>query len=349
MRRGRLTGGPQPCEITGERGTTLDTSLAGALPPEARVGLLRTMLRIREFEDRVAESYLRGMTAGSMFHLSVGEEGAAAGAGAAMQEGDCFTTHHRGHGIFLARGADPGRMFAEVFGRREGYCAGKGGSMHIADIALGHMGANAIVGANIPISLGGGFAMKYLKTGRASVAFFGDGALNQGVLYESMNMAALWKLPVLFAVVNNQYGMGTRIDRASATSQFVERAETFGVRGARADGMDVEAVWRAARDLLAHCRSGQGPAFLIADCYRFYGHGRKDPSPYRSKEEEESWRQRDPVQAQKRRLLEAGLLTEEGFTALAAEVTKEMDAAVAWAAQASMPEPADLHRHVYAD
>ncbi len=254
---------------------------AGTLSAEERVELLRTMLRIREFEDRVAESYLRGMTAGSMFHLSVGEEAVAAGAGAAMQPGDCFTTHHRGHGVFLARGADPGRMFAEVFGRREGYCAGKGGSMHIADISLGHMGANAIVGANIPISLGGGFAMKYLKTGQASVAFFGDGALNQGVLYESLNMAALWKLPVLFVVVNNQYGMGTRVDRASASLSFVERAATFGVEGEKADGMDAEAVWQASARLLDRARQGGGPGFLLADCYRFYGHGRKDPSPYR--------------------------------------------------------------------
>jgi len=317
--------------------------------PELRLGLLRTMLRIREFENRVAESYLRGITAGSMFHLSVGEEAVAAGAGAAMESGDCFTTHHRGHGIFLARGADPARMFAEVFGRREGYCAGKGGSMHIADISLGHMGANAIVGANIPISLGGGFAMKYLKTGKASAAFFGDGALNQGVLYESLNMAALWQLPVLFAVVNNQYGMATRVDRASASLRFVDRAETFGVRGAEVDGMDAEAVWRAARELLARCRGGQGPAFLLADCYRFYGHGRKDPSPYRSKEEEESWRRRDPLDRQRKRLLAAGLLSEQGFAALAAEVSREMDEAVAWAARGSMPEPADLFRHVYAD
>jgi pyruvate dehydrogenase E1 component alpha subunit len=307
------------------------------------------MLRIREFEDRVAESYLRGMTAGSMFHLSVGEEAAAAGAGLAMQQGDCFTTHHRGHGIFLARGADPKRMFAEVFGRREGYCGGKGGSMHIADIGLGHMGANAIVGANIPISLGGGFTQKYLKTGKASVAFFGDGALNQGVLYESMNMAALWKLPVLFFTVNNQYGMGTRIDRASATLAFVERAESFGVRGAEVDGMDAEEVLRAARELLAYSRAGSGPSFLIANCYRFYGHGRKDPSPYRTRDEEESWRKRDPIEWQKRALIESGLLSEEGFTALAQEAVKEMDSAVEWAAKASMPEPGDLSAHVYAD
>jgi acetoin:2,6-dichlorophenolindophenol oxidoreductase subunit alpha len=322
---------------------------AGELSAEDRLGLLRTMLRIREFEDRVAESYLRGMTAGSMFHLSVGEEAVAAGIGAAMRRGDCFTTHHRGHGVFLARGADPGRMFAEVFGRREGYCAGKGGSMHIADISLGHMGANAIVGANIPISLGGGFAMKYLKTGQASVAFFGDGALNQGVLYESLNMAALWKLPVLFAVVNNQYGMGTRVDRASASLQFVERAATFGVAGEQADGMDAEAVWRAADRLLARARQGGGPGFLLADCYRFYGHGRKDPSPYRDKEEEDAWKRRDPIALQKRRLAEAGLLDEEGYAALAREVASEMDGAVAWAAKASLPEPGDLYTYVYAE
>jgi TPP-dependent pyruvate/acetoin dehydrogenase alpha subunit len=289
------------------------------------------------------------MTAGSMFHLSVGEEAVAAGVGAVMRKGDCFTTHHRGHGVFLARGADPGRMFAEVFGRREGYCAGKGGSMHIADIALGHMGANAIVGANIPISLGGGFAMKYLKTGSASVAFFGDGALNQGVLYESLNMAALWKLPVVFAVVNNQYGMGTRVDRASASLQFVERAATFGVPGEKADGMDAEAVRRAADRLLTRAREDGGPGFLLADCYRFYGHGRKDPSPYRTKEEEESWKRKDPIALQKRRLTEAGLLDEEGFAALAKEVSEEMDRAVAWAAQASLPEPGDLYTHVYAE
>ena len=320
------------------------TAPAGA----QRVSLLRMMMRIREFEDRVAESYLRGLTAGSMFHLSVGEEAAAAGAGLAMVDGDCFTTHHRGHGIFLARGAQPGRMFAEVFGRTEGYCEGKGGSMHIADITLGHMGANAIVGANIPISLGGGFSMKYKKTGRLSVAFFGDGALNQGVLYESMNMAALWKLPLVFFVVNNQYGMGTRIDLASASLDFVKRAESFGVRGAEVDGMDVEAVFAASQELFSWSRAGNGAGFLIANCYRFYGHGRKDPSPYRNKAEEEEWKRRDPVETQKKRLLEAGLLTEQGVKDMAAEVTKEMDEAVAWAAKQAEPGPDDLYTHVFA-
>jgi pyruvate dehydrogenase E1 component alpha subunit len=181
------------------------------------------------------------------------------------------------------------------------------------------------------------------------VAFFGDGALNQGVLYESLNMAALWRLPVLFAVVNNQYGMGTRVDRASASLQFVERAATFGVEGEKANGMDAEAVWRAAERLLTRARGGGGPGFLLADCYRFYGHGRKDPSPYRTKEEEETWRRKDPIALLKRRLAEAGLLDEEGYAALAREVASEMEAAVAWAAKASLPEPGDLYTHVYAE
>jgi pyruvate dehydrogenase E1 component alpha subunit len=211
------------------------------------------------------------------------------------------------------------------------------------------MGANAIVGANIPISLGGGFSMKYRNTGAVSVAFFGDGALNQGVLYESMNMAALWKLPVVFVVINNQYGMGTRIDRASACLRFVERAETFGLRAAEVDGMDVEAVYGAASDLYAHGREGRGPAFLIADCYRYYGHGRKDPSPYREKEEEEAWRRLDPILAQKARLLDAGLLDETAATVMAQDAAAEMEAAVTWASKAAMPEPGELWTSVYAD
>ena len=176
--------------------------------------LYRTMRRIRSFEERVAELYVRGESAGSMLHLSIGEEAAAAGVCAAMRPEDSFTTHHRGHGIFLARGADPNRMMAEIGGKATGYCGGKGGSMHIADMALGHLGANAIVGGGIPHVVGAGLSYKRLKKDAVSVAFFGDGAMQQGVLYESMNMAALWDLPVVLVCIKNQYGMGTRIDRA---------------------------------------------------------------------------------------------------------------------------------------
>lgn len=312
-----------------------------------RKHLLHTMMRIREFENRVGESYLRGITAGSMFHLSVGEEAVAAGMGCSMHEGDYFTTHHRGHGIFIARGADLSRMFAEIFGRIDGYCKGKGGSMHIADVNLGHMGANAIVGANIPISLGGGFSIKYQERDSISVAFFGDGALNQGVLYESMNMAALWKLPVIFAVINNQYGMGTRIDHASASLRFAERAETFGVHGVEVDGMDVEAVWKASQSLYEAARRGEGPSLIVANAYRFYGHGRKDPSPYRSKEEEAHWKQHDPITTHRHRLAEEHVMNDADFEKLEQEVKSEVDLAVERAAASSPPAEEELYTDVY--
>lgn len=316
---------------------------------ELKLRFLQTMLRIREFEDATGEMYLRGLTAGSMLHLSVGEEATVTGIGLAMREGDYFTTHHRGHGIFIARGGRLDRMMAEIFGRIDGYCRGKGGSMHIADIRVGHMGANAIVGGNIPIALGGGFTAKYLNQDRVSVAFFGDGALNQGILYESMNMAALWKLPVLFAVVNNQYGMGTRIDHASASLDFVRRSETFGVHGARTDGMDVEEVWRNASALLAHSREGKGPTFLIADAYRYYGHGRKDPSPYREKAEEEQWKKRDPIAGYKQKLLDQRLLTEGQYDDMFKTVQNEVEQAVEFAKNSPPPEADELYRDLFAD
>ncbi|MCF7927488.1 MAG: hypothetical protein K9L68_00220 [Spirochaetales bacterium] len=311
--------------------------------------LLRTMVRIREFEDSVGEMHLRGLTAGSMLHLSVGEEAIAAGIGLAMQEGDVFTTHHRGHGIFIARGGEMNRMMAEIFGKSDGYCRGKGGSMHIADVHYGHLGANAIVGGNIAIAMGGGFTQNYRKTSNVSVAFFGDGALNQGVLYESMNMAALWDLPVMFAVVNNQYGMGTRIDRASASQEFVKRGESFGLRSLQVDGMDVEAVYQGANRLFEHSRSGKGPTFFICDAYRFYGHGRKDPSPYREKNEEKKWWDRDPIPAYKDTLISADLISDADYQEDLDAAKAEVADAVEFAKNSQVPEENDLYTYVYVD
>ena len=346
--RNTFTREARPEEGGGTRGR--DTSRRDSRPgPQLRQDLLRTMLRIRGFEDAVGESHMRGLTAGSMLHLSVGEEAVAAGIGRAMVDGDLFTTHHRGHGIFIARGGELSRMMAEIYGRTDGYCRGKGGSMHIADIEYGHMGANAIVGGNIPISLGGGFALKYENKPNVSVAFFGDGALNQGILYEAMNMAALWDLPVMFAVVNNQYGMGTRVDRASACNRFAERAESFGVRGAEVDGMDVEKVFHKASELFEHSRAGKGPTLLVSECYRFYGHGRKDPSPYRTKEEEAGWKEKDPVESYARRLVAEGVLSENDVEAMRNETGKEVEAAVEFAKNSPVPEKEELFDHVYVD
>ena len=226
------------------------------------------MRRIRTFEERVGELFVRGQSAGSMLHLSIGEEAAAVGVGAAMLDGDTFTTHHRGHGVFLARGADPRLMMAEIAGKETGYCSGKGGSMHIADMKLGHLGANAIVGGGIPSVVGAGLAARHKRSDSVSVAFFGDGATGQGVLYESMNMAALWRLPVLFVCINNQYGMGTRIDNATADPDLYKRAIPFGLKGAAVDGSDVEAVAEIAGEMIGDARAGK-PGFLVVDCYPF--------------------------------------------------------------------------------
>jgi TPP-dependent pyruvate/acetoin dehydrogenase alpha subunit len=309
--------------------------------------LYRTMRRIRTFEERVGELFVRGQSAGSMLHLSIGEESAAAGVCRHMIDGDTFTTHHRGHGIFLARGADPNRMMAEIGGKEAGYCHGKGGSMHIADMGLGHLGANAIVGGGIPAVVGAGLAIRHHKAGKISAAFFGDGATGQGILYESMNMAALWGLPCLFVCINNQYGMGTRIDQATANAKLHERAQAFGLVAETVDGLDVEAVSDVAGRLIAEVRRGK-PAFLVVDCYRFYGHARKDKSPYRDPAEEELGRQKDPVAFARKTLIDRGLATEVELGNLDTEIDAEMDATIDFTIAQKEPPLSSMFRDVYA-
>ncbi len=316
------------------------------LPNTMLPALYRTMRRIRTFEERVAELYARGLSAGSMLHLSIGEEGAAAGVAAAMRPEDSFTTHHRGHGIFLARGADPARMMAEIGGKENGYCRGKGGSMHIADMTLGHLGANAIVGGGIPHVVGAGLSAKRLGSDAVAVAFFGDGAMQQGLLYESMNMAALWDLPVLFVCINNQYGMGTRIDRATRSIDFDRRAEAFGLAAGMVDGEDVEAVFETARSLADGARAGR-PGFMAVSCFRFFGHGRMDKSPYRTADEEAAGRKRDPVARARDALLSRGLADAASLDALDAEIACEMDATIEATGDAASPELASMFRDVF--
>ncbi|MDD9717484.1 thiamine pyrophosphate-dependent dehydrogenase E1 component subunit alpha [Dinoroseobacter sp. PD6] len=309
--------------------------------------LYEDMRRVRTFEERVGELFVRGKSAGSMLHLSIGEESAAVGVCAHMRDGDTFTTHHRGHGIFLARGADPDRMMAEIAGKESGYCHGKGGSMHIADMGLGHLGANAIVGGGIPAVVGAGLSARHKKSGAISVAFFGDGATGQGILYESMNMAALWKLPVIFVCINNQYGMGTRIDQATANPNLHERAAAFGLAARTVDGLDVEDVADAAADLIAGARAGR-PAFLSIDCYRFFGHARKDKSPYRDEAEEAEGRKKDPVLRARDKLISGGLMSEAELDALDTRVASEMDGSIDFAVAGNEPQMQSMFRDVYA-
>jgi len=319
--------------------------MTSATPPvtlanDARLARYRTMKRIRSFEERVGEMFLKGESAGSMLHLSIGEE-AVVGLTDHMTEGDTFTTHHRGHGIFLARGADPMRMLAEIGGREAGYCRGKGGSMHIADRGLGHLGANAIVGGGIPHVVGAGITARNTGTRSVSVAFFGDGGMGQGILYEAMNMAALWKLPVVFCCINNQYGMGTRVDRSAGRQDFPSRAEAFGLQAARADGADVEAVHTAAAAIVEGARDGR-PGFLEIDAYRFHGHARMDKSPYRTPEEEEEGRRRDPLATARAALADDTLLD-----TIDAEAEAEMDKAMIAAIAAPAPAADTMFQDVY--
>lgn len=321
--------------------------MTSATPNSQLLALYRQMRRVRTFEERVGELFVRGQSAGSMLHLSIGEESAAVGVAAQMQPGDTFTTHHRGHGIFLARGADPNRMMAEIAGKETGYCGGKGGSMHIADMGLGHLGANAIVGGGIPAVVGAGLSARNQASGAVSIAFFGDGATGQGILYEAMNMAALWQLPCVFVCINNQYGMGTRIDRATANPALHERAAAFGLAAETVDGLAVEDVAEAAQRLIAGARAGR-PAFLAIDCYRFFGHARKDKSPYRDAGEEETGRQKDPVAAARAKLIETGQAEAGALDTLDAEIAAEMDATIDFAAAGAEPQLPAMFRDVYA-
>lgn len=308
--------------------------------------LYTAMRRIRTFEERVGELFVRGESAGSMLHLSIGEESAAVGVATAMKSGDTFTTHHRGHGVFLARGADPKRMMAEIAGKETGYCRGKGGSMHIADMGLGHLGANAIVGGGIPAVVGAALVARRKNTGAVSVAFFGDGAMQQGILYESMNMAALWDLPAVFVCINNQWGMGTRIDQATRATALHERARAFGLNGETVDGLDVRAVRDVAATLIDAARAGT-PGFLSVDCYRHFGHARKDKSPYRTEAEEESGRARDPVAFARAALADAGHPA-DALNSIDETAALEMDATIDYAIGSDEPPIASMFRDVFA-
>ena len=310
--------------------------------------LYTTMKRIRVFEERVAELFVRGETAGSMLHLSIGEELGPACVTKTMIEGDTFTTHHRGHGIFLARGGNPDKMMAEIAGKKDGYCKGKGGSMHIADMSLGHLGANAIVGGGIPTVVGAALSYKYLNKKNVSIAFFGDGAMQQGILYESMNMAALWELPVVFCCINNQYGMGTKIDDAVGLKDFSSRAKSFGLDCLHVNHLDAEKAYTDVKDLIDKTRNNK-PSFIEVECYRFFGHARKDKSPYRKEEEEIENRKLDPIVHAKNKILSDKLLSEEEIKVIDSQIDEEMDVSMNYAIESPLNDESEIFKDVYDD
>src|SRR6202163_3286420 len=309
----------------------------------------RQMVSIRLFEEQVNEVYTRALMPG-LAHLYSGEEAVAVGICEALRIDDYITSTHRGHGHCLAKGASPHRMFAELLGKEAGYCRGKGGSMHIADPATGNLGANAIVGGSVGIATGAAFTAKHLKTDRVAVCFFGEGALGQGSLYEVMNLAQLWKLPVIYLCENNMYNEYTHYTETTAGT-ILGRATAFGLEAASVDGQDVRAVNEVATRLVQRARSGGGPAFLQADTYRYSGHhvGDINREYYRTKQEEQQWKtERDPIKLHASWLLAQGYADAPELDRIAAEARAEMEAAVKFAIASPYPSVDQVEQDVYA-
>ena len=303
---------------------------------------LQTMMLIRRFEERAGEMYAKAKV-GGFLHLAIGEEATIVGACRAMRDDDYVISTYRSHGHALARGADPDRVMAELFGRDDGVSRGRGGSMHMFDLENRFMGGYGIVGGNLPLAAGMALASDYQGLDEVTVCVFGDGAANQGTFGETLNLAALWKLPVVFMVTNNQFGMGTALERHSAVTDLHRRGEGFGVPGMRCDGMDVVETYEVMREAIRRAREERQPILVEAVTYRFRGHSMADPEEYRTKEQVEEWRKRDPINAFAERLE----LDEEEAKRLDQEAVKRVDEAVAFADKSSFPAPESLYDHIY--
>lgn len=311
--------------------------------------MYRQMVRIRTFEDNANQLYLSAKMPG-LTHMYSGEEAVAVGICEALTDDDRITSTHRGHGHCVAKGADFKKMFCELLGKAEGYCRGKGGSMHIADQSHGNLGANAIVGGSMGIATGSALRARLQGSDDVTVCFFGDGATAQGLMYEVMNMAALWKLPVIYACENNGYSEYTRTEEIAAGS-ITARAEAFGIEAFKVDGQDVLAVNELAQKLVARCRKGEGPFFVELETYRYHGHhvGDINREYYRSKAEEKDWREnRDPIVRFRTWLVDQGVASEDEIEAINAEIEKDAADAVAYAEAASYPDTSEVYMHVYA-
>ena len=307
---------------------------------------LRRMHRIRRFEEAAEESYIRGLSYGTM-HLSIGQEATAVGVCISLSDADFITSTHRGHGHCIAKGAELTPMFAEFLGRETGYCRGRGGSMHIAEPARGNLGANGIVGGGLPIAVGAALSAKKRQTGAVAVAFFGDGANNEGVFHESLNFATIWKLPVVFVCENNQYAMSMAIARSTAVANVADRAGAYGMPALIVDGNDFAAVAEASFQATDRARAGEGPTLIEAKTYRTRGHSRSDRNRYRSREEIEAWKARDPIARFETEIVTLGLITAHQAAEVASEVEKEMAGAVAAASAAPWPSTDEVTRDVY--
>jgi pyruvate dehydrogenase E1 component alpha subunit len=306
----------------------------------------RCMVRIREFETRAHEVFLQGELPGFL-HLYLGEEAIAAGVTAALRPDDWVASSHRGHGHLIAKGGDIRLMMAEIFGRSTGYCKGKGGSMHIADLDLGILGANGIVGGGIPIGTGAALACQYRGTDSVAVSFFGDAASNRGTFHEAVNMAAVWDLPIVFVCENNLYGVSTCQRDHMRIKDIADRGAAYGIPGMIADGNDVEAVYEAAVEAVERARRGKGPTLLECKTWRHQGHFVGDPCAYRDPLEHEEWMRKDPIPRGAQALIERGFATEETVAQLKAEIRAEIDEATEFGRTSPWPDVSELLTDVY--
>jgi pyruvate dehydrogenase E1 component alpha subunit len=314
-------------------------------PDEAREWL-ETMTLIRRFEERAGEMYARAKI-GGFLHLSIGEEATIVGSTRALRETDYLVSTYRSHGYALARGTKPERVMAELFGRKDGCCGGHGGSMHMFDLGRRFMGGYGIVGGNLPIATGIALASDYTETDDVTLCTFGDGASNQGTFGETLNLAALWRLPVVFLMINNQFGMGTSLERHSAVTDLQRKGESLGVPGTRCDGMDVVATHAAIADAVDRVREDRRPVLVEAVTYRFRGHSMADPEEYRTKEEVAHWRERDPIPAFGALLEGEGILDARAREEIDREALARVDAAVEFAEASPFPAPESLYEDVY--
>ena len=325
-------------------------ALATPLEPSVDdlVRYYRAMLLIRRFEEKAGQMYGMGLI-GGFCHLYIGQEAVVVGMQMAIKEGDQVITGYRDHGHMLATGMDPRGVMAELTGRRDGYSKGKGGSMHMFSREKRFFGGHGIVGAQVPLGTGLAFASKYRDEDAVTLCYFGDGSANQGQVYESFNMAELWKLPVIYVIENNQYAMGTSVKRASATIELYKRGESFAIPGRAVDGMDVVAVRKAGDEAVAWCRDGKGPIILEMKTYRYRGHSMSDPAKYRSREEVQSVRERrDPIEQFAQKLISRGILKDDELKNLDKEIRLTVNTAAEFAVESPEPDVSELYTDVIA-
>jgi pyruvate dehydrogenase E1 component alpha subunit len=317
------------------------------LPKEKLLDMYKRMCMIRIFETKVNSLFTNGILVGDL-HLSIGEEATAVGVCSVLRETDTINTTHRGHGHCIAKGVNVNRMMAEFFAKRDGICKGKGGSMHIADFSVGMLGASGIVGGGIPHAVGAALAFKMKGTDRVAVAFFGDGATNQGAFHESINLAAIWRLPVVFVCENNQFAESTPVSAVMLVKNVADRATAYGIPGVVVDGMDVLAVYEAADDAVKRAREGKGPTLLELKTYRYEGHEIGDPwELYRSKEDVENWKKKDPIATLRQKLINDKVATGEELDDLEKKVVQLVDAAIEFGKQSPSPEPREAFEDIF--